>query len=69
MNSPTAATVTIDGNEYKTDDLSEAARQQLVNVRITDREIERLKQSLAIAETARATYARALSEALRGPEH
>lgn len=61
-------TLTIDGKEYNVADLSEEARGQLVNVRVTDQEIERRKQQLAIAQTARRAYARALSEALPEPK-
>lgn len=57
-------TVTIDGTEYNVADLSENARNQVVNLRVTDAEIEKLKQQLAIYQTARTAYARALSEAL-----
>ncbi|KZY36454.1 hypothetical protein A3731_41050 [Roseovarius sp. HI0049] len=57
-------TVTIDGKEYALDSLSEAARTQLANVRITDQEITRLERQLAITRTARQSYARSLSEKL-----
>lgn len=55
-----AQTVTIDGSEYNVADLSENARNQLLNLRVTDQEIQRLNQQLAIAQTARTAYARAL---------
>ncbi|WP_017430746.1 DUF6447 family protein [Vreelandella jeotgali] len=57
-------TLTIDGTEYKLDALSETARQQAANLRVTDEEIERLRRQLAITQTARGAYARALSEEL-----
>ena len=57
-------TVTIDGTEYNVADLSENARNQVVNLRVTDAEIAKLNQQLAIYQTARTAYARALSEAL-----
>ena len=57
-------TITIDGTEYKLAELSENARSQLVNLRVTDSEIDRLNQQLAIYQTARTAYARALSEEL-----
>ena len=59
-----AQTVTIDGTEYNVADLSENAQNQVVNLRVTDAEIEKLKQQLAIFQTARTAYARALSEEL-----
>ncbi len=57
-------TVTIDGTEYNVADLSENARNQVVNLRVTDAEIEKLKQQLAIYQTARTAYAKALGEEL-----
>ncbi|MBT2801013.1 hypothetical protein J7J49_06735 [Halomonas sp. ISL-56] len=59
-----AQTVTIDGSEFKVADLSENARNQLLNLRVTDQEIQRLNQQLAIAQTARTAYARALKDEL-----
>ena len=61
---PPTPTATINGKEYALADLSEAAKQQIVNIRVTDTEIERLNQQLAIARTARSAYIKALEEAL-----
>ena len=60
-------TVTIDGTEYNVNDLSDNAKAQVTNLRVTDAEIEKLKQQLAIYQTARTAYARALQEEL--PKH
>ncbi|WP_404342572.1 DUF6447 family protein [Vreelandella venusta] len=57
-------TITIDGVEYNVANLSENARNQVVNLRVTDAEIEKLQQQLAIFQTARTAYAKALSEEL-----
>lgn len=57
-------TVTIDSTEYNVADLSENARNQLTNLRVTDAEIEKLKQQLAIYQTARTAYASALKAEL-----
>lgn len=57
-------TITIDGTEYNVADLSENVRSQVVNLRVTDAEIEKLKQKLAIFQTARTAYAKALGEEL-----
>ena len=57
-------TITIDDKEYVLDDLSEAARAQLVSLQVTDQEINRLQQQQKIAQTARNAYAQALSAAL-----
>lgn len=58
-------TLTIDGNQYNSSELSETARHQVVNIRITDEEIQRLQQQLAIAQTARTAYANALKVELK----
>lgn len=55
-----ATPITIDGKQYDLDQFSEAARSQLTNIQVTDQEIARLQQRLAIAQTARQAYARAL---------
>jgi len=60
-------TVTIDGTEYNLADLSENARNQVTNLRVTDQEIARLQQQLAIYQTARTAYANALQQEL--PKH
>lgn len=57
-------TLSIDGTEYNPADLSNAAQQQLTNLRICDQEIQRLQQQLAIAQTARGAYANALKAEL-----
>ena len=49
--------ITIDNQEYPLDSLSDAAKQQLTNLRIVDQEIARLQTQLGIAQTARAVYA------------
>lgn len=56
--------LTIDGTEYNVADLSENARNQVMNLRVTDQEISRLQKQLAIAQTARTAYANALKEEL-----
>ena len=56
--------ITIDGVEYALNDLSNDAKNQLMNLRVTDQEIARLQTQLAIAQTARTAYAHALSAAL-----
>ena len=61
---PADQKITIDGAEYKLADLSDNAKNQIMNLRVTDQEIGRLQQLLAIAQTARASYAQALAEEL-----
>ncbi|MEA2120078.1 DUF6447 family protein [Halovibrio sp. HP20-50] len=57
-------TITIDGTEYNVAVLSDNAKAQVTNLRVTDAEIDKLKQQLAIYQTARTAYARALGEEL-----
>lgn len=59
-----AQKIKIDGVDYALNELSEEARNQLLNLRATDQEIERRQVQLAIAQTARAAYANALAAAL-----
>lgn len=58
------AQITIGNVNYELESLSEAARQQLVNVQSVDAEIQRLQTQLAIASTARAAYVAALKSEL-----
>ncbi len=62
-------TITVDGTEYNVADLSDDAKAQVTNLQVTDQEIAGLQQQLAIFQTARTAYARALSEALPKAEH
>ena len=57
-------TITIDDKEYVFDELSDAAKAQLVSLQVTDQEINRLQQQQQIAQTARNAYAQALSAEL-----
>ena len=56
--------IRINDKEYPLADLSDDAKRQLNSLRITDVEIKRLKAQLAIYETARNAYARALDALL-----
>ena len=56
----TTNTITIDGKAYDLDKLSEAARQQLKNIRMADQELARLQMQQALVQTARAAYAHVL---------
>jgi pyruvate dehydrogenase complex dehydrogenase (E1) component len=57
-------TITINDKEYVLDDLTDAARAQLVSLQVTDQEISRLQRQQNIAQTARNAYAQALSAEL-----
>jgi hypothetical protein len=56
--------VRIDEIEYELDHLTNEAKAQLVSVQHTDQKISELQRDLAIAQTARASYANALRELL-----
>lgn len=56
--------VNIDGKDYDTDTFSAEAKAQLTSLQVTDAEIQRLNIQLAIAQTARNAYAKALQEML-----
>ena len=62
-------TLTIEGQDYHVADLSEEARTQIMQVKVTDEEIARLQQRLAIAQTARTAYANALKAELPQDAH
>ncbi len=57
-------TIKIDNKDYDTDKLSPEAKAQLISLQVCDQEIQRLQAQLAITQTARMAYARALGEAL-----
>lgn len=59
-----AQQISIDGTAYRLADLTDAARQQLVNVRLVDQELARLQRQRAIATVARTAYAGAVAAAL-----
>tara|TARA_B110000008_G_C16542069_1_gene392719 strand:+ start:238 stop:453 length:216 start_codon:yes stop_codon:yes gene_type:complete len=52
--------ITIEGTDYKLDDLSDAAKAQLSNIQFVDTQIQQLNNELAISDTARIGYTNAL---------
>ena len=58
------ATLTIDGKEYDTEQLSDAAREQLANIQIVDEKLRPAQRDAAIMQTARNAYAQALQAEL-----
>jgi hypothetical protein len=56
--------VTIDGKEYLISDLSDQAKAELGSMNVVDQKIASLNQEIAIMNTARNAYARALGAAL-----
>lgn len=61
------STITINNQDYDTDTLPDSAKQHLQMLAVTDAEIKRLQAQLAIVQTARNAYARALAEAVKPP--
>jgi len=59
------STVKIDGKDYELETLSDEAKAQMNMLNLTDQEIQRLNVLLAIAQTARIHYGRALQEELQ----
>ena len=59
--------ITIDGQEYESDTLSDDAKGQLLSLQFVDNELQRLKAKSAALQTARAAYANALKAALPLP--
>ena len=62
------ASITIDGKEYETDDMSDEAKAQLQSLQFVDNEIAREQMKLAALQTARNAYAQALQSALKDAE-
>jgi Family of unknown function (DUF6447) len=56
--------IKIDNKDFDIDKFSDEAKSQLTNIQVCDQEIQRLQVQLAIAQTARMAYAKALGEAL-----
>ena len=61
-------TINIDDKPYNVADLSDEAKQAVLNLRACDQRIQQLQQDVAIARTARAAYAVALRRALPAGE-
>lgn len=60
-------TIKINNQDYDTESLPDAAKQQLQMLALTDAEIKRLQTLLAIAQTAKNAYALALAESVKPP--
>ncbi len=56
--------ITIDGTEYDTDDLSDNAKAQVASLQFNEAHMSRLRNELAIADTARLAYSSALKKEL-----
>ena len=58
-------TITIDGNEYVIDNLSEDHRNVINHIQVADQEIARLQTMQAILTTGRQAYINQLGEELK----
>jgi hypothetical protein len=58
------AEITIDGNKFDVDKLTDNAKAQLGNLQFVDQEIARTQASLAVLQTARNAYAQSLKQEL-----
>jgi hypothetical protein len=56
--------ITVDEKEYLISDLSDQAKAELGSMNVVDQKIANLEQEIAIMQTARNAYARALGAAL-----
>jgi hypothetical protein len=59
--------IKIDGKDYDLDLLSSEARAQLASLQFVDGELQRAQSKIAVLQTARLAYAKALSELLDKP--
>ena len=59
--------INIDGKEYDTDSLPDAAKQQLAALQVVDNEIRHLQIQMGIAQTARNVHVQLLKVALADP--
>jgi hypothetical protein len=59
-------TITIDGVEYKLDELSDNAKVQLQNIQFVDAKLQELNNEWAVSDTARIGYTNALKAELAG---
>lgn len=59
------ATIKIDGQDYETEALPPAARQQLEMIQFAEAEINRVQAHIAVLKTAQMAYGRAFREAVQ----
>ena len=56
--------ITIDDVEYKLEDLSDSAKEQLMNIQFVDAQLQQLNNEWAVSDTARIGYTNALKAEL-----
>ena len=57
--------ITVDGIEYNTEDLTENGKAQLASLQFLEVQMNKLKSEIAVYQTARSSYVKALKEALK----
>ena len=62
------AKIKLDDVEYDTDDMSDNAKAQLASLQFNEAHINRLKNELAIADTAKIAYVNALKRELEAAD-
>ena len=62
------AKIKLDEVEYETDDMSDNAKAQLASLQFNEAHINRLKNELAIADTAKIAYVNALKRELEAAD-
>ena len=58
------AKITLNGQEYETDEMTEEARNTLASVQYVEQQLQQKRNEISIARTAQAAYARALKKEL-----
>jgi hypothetical protein len=56
--------ITIDGVDYNIDDISDSAKEQLVNIQFVDVRLQQLNNEWAVSDTARIGYTNAIKAEL-----
>lgn len=62
------ARITIDNVEYPMEQIPDIARSHLSHIQFIDQEIARLQSQIAVLQTARQAYAKAVRSALPAPD-
>lgn len=60
--------ITIDGKEYKSSELSDKVKGELISLRTAEQEMARLQTQMALMQTARNAYASSIKRDLEGEE-
>jgi hypothetical protein len=61
--------ITIDNKEYDLNAMSDEAKAQLISMNFVDAELERLSAQVAVYQTARVAYGKALKDLLGDTAH